>query len=147
MTNVSDGAVTSTPLDVDLDPAHGGAFLRAVGLVFDAVAPDEVRGHVDVSQEYHTPWGITHGGVYATVIESAATVGASLAVADDGGFAVGVSNQTDFLRPHRSGRLDVLARPIHQGRTLQLWGVEINDSEGRQIARGQVRLFNRTLAG
>jgi uncharacterized protein (TIGR00369 family) len=57
----------------------------------------------------------------------------------------GVNNQTDFLRPHRLGRLDVIAGPVQQGKTLQLWTVEITDSDDRLIARGQVRLFNRTL--
>jgi uncharacterized protein (TIGR00369 family) len=50
---------------------------------------------------------------------------------------------TDFVRPHRSGRLEVEATAIHQGRTQQLWQVEIRRSEDRKlIARGQVRLQN-----
>lgn len=143
MTETSRAHATAQPEPADLDPAHAGAFLRAVGLYYDAVSPHEVRAHLEVTEEHHTPWGMTHGGLYATVIESVASVGASLAVRADGGFAVGVNNQTDFLRPHRTGRLDVLARPVQQGRALQLWIVEINDGQGRLIARGQVRLFNR----
>ncbi|MEV6654688.1 PaaI family thioesterase [Streptomyces sp. NPDC051219] len=134
-------------LAVDLDPAHAGEFLRAVGLHIDTVSPREVRAHLDVSERHHTPWGITHGGLYATVIESVASVGASYAVESDGGFAVGVSNQTDFLRPYVAGRLDVLATPVQQGKSLQLWVVEISDGDGRLIARGQVRLFNQVLPG
>ena len=54
-----------------------------------------------------------------------------------------VSNATDFLRPHRSGRLQVVAVPIQQGRTQQLWQVEIRRPEdGKLVARGQVRLQN-----
>ncbi|MEV7236259.1 PaaI family thioesterase [Streptomyces sp. NPDC051020] len=80
--------------------------------------------------------------VVGSALESVASVGASAAVADSGGYAVGVNNQTDFLRPHREGRLEVLARPVHQGRALQLWTAEITDADSRLIARGQVRLFN-----
>jgi uncharacterized protein (TIGR00369 family) len=79
------------------------------------------------------------------VIESAASVGATYAVLPDGKFAVGVSNQTDFLRPHVAGRLDVRATPIQQGRTLQLWLVEITNDDGKTVARGQVRLINQAL--
>jgi len=129
-------------LQVDLDPAHAGAFLQALGLYIDKISPDEVRAHIDVTSEHHTPWGITHGGVYATILESVTSVGASAALAESGGYAVGVNNQTDFLRPHREGRLEVLTRPVHQGRTLQLWTAEITDADNRLIARGQVRLFN-----
>jgi 1,4-dihydroxy-2-naphthoyl-CoA hydrolase len=133
--------------DVDLDPAHAGEFLRSVGLYFDTVTATEVLAHLDASARHHTPWGVVHGGLYATLIESAASVGASYAVRADGKFAVGVNNQTDFLRPHVAGRLDVRATPIQQGRTLQLWLVEITNGQGKTVARGQVRLLNQPLPG
>jgi len=132
---------------VDLDPEHSGAFLRSVGLHFDTLTGTEVRAHLDASEQHHTPWGIVHGGLYTTVIESAASVGASLAVLPEGKFAVGVNNQTDFLRPHVAGRLDVRATPVQQGRTLQLWLVEITNGDGKTVARGQVRLINQALPG
>jgi acyl-coenzyme A thioesterase PaaI-like protein len=54
---------------------------------------------------------------------------------------VGVANQTDFLRPHRTGTLEALATPVHQGRTQQLWVTVISRiSDGKPVARGQVRL-------
>jgi 1,4-dihydroxy-2-naphthoyl-CoA hydrolase len=56
---------------------------------------------------------------------------------------VGVSNATDVLRPHRSGRLRVVGEPVHQGRGYQLWQVEIRTAEeDKLIARGQARLQN-----
>ncbi|MGW3244081.1 PaaI family thioesterase [Streptomyces sp. NPDC001070] len=133
--------------DPVLDPERAGAFLKAVGLRFDSITAQEVTAHLEVGEEHHTPWGITHGGLYTTVVESVASVGASYAVRDDGRFAVGVGNQTDFLRPHVKGRLDVRGTAIQQGGSLQLWLVEISDADGRAIARGQVRLFNRSLPG
>jgi 1,4-dihydroxy-2-naphthoyl-CoA hydrolase len=132
---------------VDHDSAAAGAFLRSVGLEFDLISPTEVRAHLDASAEHHTPWGVVHGGLYATVIESVASVGASAAVEPDRKFAVGVNNQTDFLRPHFTGRLDALGRPIQQGRQLQLWLVELTNADGKVIARGQVRLSNQPLPG
>jgi 1,4-dihydroxy-2-naphthoyl-CoA hydrolase len=132
---------------VAVDPDRGGDFLRSVGFRIDSVSGDEVRGHLEASAQHHTPWGIVHGGLYTTVIESAASIGASYAVSSDGRFAVGVNNQTDFLRPHVAGRLDVRASAIQQGRTLQLWLVEITNEQGRTVARGQVRLINQQLPG
>jgi 1,4-dihydroxy-2-naphthoyl-CoA hydrolase len=131
--------------EADPDPAGEGEFLRSVGLRFDVLTGTEVRAHLDASEQHHTPWGMVHGGLYTTVIETAASVGASHAVRGDGKFAVGVNNQTDFLRPHVAGRLDVRATPLQQGRTLQLWLVEITNGDGRTVARGQVRLMNRPL--
>jgi uncharacterized protein (TIGR00369 family) len=85
-------------------------------------------------------------GVYAHVIESIATIGARAAVRDAGLNALGISNQTDFLRPFARGRLDIAGRPVQQGRTSQPWVVEISNGDGKLVSRGQVRLFNQAAS-
>ncbi|MGY1639754.1 PaaI family thioesterase [Geodermatophilus sp. SYSU D00703] len=123
-------------------------FVAASGFEVTEVSGTRVAGHVDLGPDQHTPWGVVHGGVYCTVVESAASIGASAAVVDRGQFAVGVNNSTDFLRPVTTGRVDVLAEPIQQGRTLQLWLVTLTRSDdGKPVARGQVRLQNVPLPG
>jgi 1,4-dihydroxy-2-naphthoyl-CoA hydrolase len=119
-----------------------GAFLRVAGLVFDEVTATRVAGHLLLSPEHHTPWGIVHGGVYTTAIESAASVGASTAVRDQGQVAVGLTNTTHFLRSATAGRVNVEATALHQGRTQQLWRVDITDESGRLVAHGELRLQN-----
>jgi 1,4-dihydroxy-2-naphthoyl-CoA hydrolase len=110
---------------------------------FDEVTPTRVGGSVAADERHHQPWGLVHGGLYTAAIETFATTGAYEAVKDRGQQAVGVTNITDFVRPHRSGRLHVQADAIHQGRTQQLWQVEIRRLEDdKLVARGQVRLQN-----
>jgi 1,4-dihydroxy-2-naphthoyl-CoA hydrolase len=110
---------------------------------FDETSATRVSGSIAADERHHQPWGLVHGGLYTTVIETFATTGAFEAVKDRGQQAVGVSNTTDFLRPHRTGRLHVLAVPIQQGRTQQLWQVEIRrPDDDKLVARGQVRLQN-----
>jgi 1,4-dihydroxy-2-naphthoyl-CoA hydrolase len=136
----------SVPLSFDaesVNQASSSAFLRAIGLHFDHVAPDEVRAHLVATEQHHTPWGVVHGGVYAAIVESVGTIGAVRSLESTGQLAVGVNNQIDFLRPHRTGRLEVRGTPIQQGKRLQLWQVEITNAEGKLVARGQVRLFNQ----
>jgi 1,4-dihydroxy-2-naphthoyl-CoA hydrolase len=102
-----------------------------------------VRGSIAADQRHHQPWGLVHGGLYTTAIETFATTGAHEAVKDRGLQTVGVANSTDFLRPHRAGRLEVVAVSVHQGRSQQLWQVEVRRPEdGKLVARGQVRLQN-----
>ena len=131
-----------------LDLGAASAFVAATGFEIAEVTGTRVTGHVDLGPEHHTPWGVVHGGVYCTVVESAASIGASTAVVDRGQFSVGVNNNTDFLRPMTTGRLDVLAEPVQQGRTLQLWLVTLTRADdGKTVARGQVRLQNVPLPG
>jgi len=128
-----------------LEPASledTSAFLRTAGLVFDEISPTRVTGHLDLGPDHHTPWGIVHGGVYATAIESAASVGASMAVRDQGLVAVGLTNTTHFLRSVTEGRVNVEAIALSQGRTQQLWRVDFTDEAGRLTAHGELRLQN-----
>ena len=120
----------------------GSAFLRAAGLVFDEITGTRVTGHLDLNQDHHTPWGIVHGGVYTTAVESAASVGATTAVRDQGQVAVGLTNTTHFLRSATQGRVNLEATALSQGRTQQLWRVDITDESGRLIAHGELRLQN-----
>jgi 1,4-dihydroxy-2-naphthoyl-CoA hydrolase len=117
--------------------------MRLLEIEFEERGPTRVAGSIGADERHHQPWGLVHGGLYTTAIESFATTGAYEAVKDQGLLAVGVSNQTDFLRPHRTGRLTVVATPIQQGRSQQLWQVEIRRPEDdKLVARGQVRLQN-----
>lgn len=130
--------------DVSLDRAP--AFLRGAGLRVDEATGARVTGTIDAGPDHHTPWGVVHGGVYTTAVESACSIGASLAVVERGEYAVGLSNVTDFLRPHVAGALRVTATPIQQGRTQQLWQCEIaRADDGKLVARGQLRLQNVPL--
>ena len=117
-------------------------FVRAAGLLLDEVTGTRVTGRLELGPDHHTPWGIVHGGVYSTAIESAASIGASAAVRDVGQVAVGLTNTTHYLRSLTSGWVRVDAVPINQGRAQQLWRVDIADESGRLIAHGEVRLQN-----
>ena len=121
---------------------EASTFLRAAGLIVDEITADRVTGHLQLGGEHHTPWGIVHGGVYTTAIESAASIGASTAVRDRGQVAVGLTNTTHFLRAMTAGRVSVEAVALNQGRTQQLWRVDVTDESGRLIAHGEVRLQN-----
>jgi 1,4-dihydroxy-2-naphthoyl-CoA hydrolase len=119
--------------------AHG------VPLDVQSVEPSRVVATMELGSDQHTPWGVVHGGAYATTVETVATLGASAAVLDRGQFAVGVNNNTDFIRPVVEGRLQVVAVAVQQGATQQLWQVEIRRADGKLVSRGQVRLQNVPL--
>ena len=126
-----------------LGPMDQTAFLAASGLVLDEVAADRVVGRFVLGPEHHQPFGIVHGGVYTTAIETAASIGGSISATEQGKLVVGVNNNTHFVTAVSEGRVDVVATPIVQGRTQQLWNVDITrSSDGRLVATGQLRLQN-----
>ena len=141
MSNGAAAPTASPGFDVtSLDSS--GAFVKNAGLVLDAINESKVAGHINLSAAHHTPWGIVHGGVYASAVESAASIGATAAVVERGQVAVGLTNTTHFLRSLTDGRVDVDAVALYQGRTHQLWRVDITDESGGLVAHGEVRLQN-----
>lgn len=127
----------------DASSDDASRFVQTSGLVIDEVTATSLRGHAVLGEDHLTAWGTVHGGVYASIVESAGGAGAGAAVADRGQIAVGVHNGTDFLRASTGGRVDVSAEALFQGRGQQLWDVVISQSEsGTVLARGQLRLQN-----
>ena len=133
---------TPAPPD-DSGLEHG--FIKLVGIRVEQASGDRVVLTCPVTPDLHQPFGLVHGGVYATLAETAASVGGSLWFGDQGK-VVGVSNHTDFLRAVRHGELRAEATPLARGRTTQLWQVEIVDEQGRLIAHAKVRLQNLSEA-
>ncbi len=116
---------------------------KALGLRLDEAGPDRVIMSWTVAEHHLQPYGLVHGGVYCSVVESSASLGAAMWFGDRG-TVVGVSNHTNFIRSAREGVLTAVATPIHRGRSQQLWLVEVTDEQQRTIARGEVRLQNLT---
>jgi len=126
----------------------GDGFDSELGLTYLEVTPDGGRAQLTLSDKLLQPWGIVHGGVYCSIIESLASVSAHVWLsANGGGTVVGVNNNTDFLRAVSSGTVTAESTPIHRGRRQQLWLITITADNGKQVARGQVRLQNVAAEG
>jgi 1,4-dihydroxy-2-naphthoyl-CoA hydrolase len=116
-------------------------YVQWLGLEFTELTPDRAVATMRIRPDHLQPYGIVHGGVHCSVVETVASIGGAMWFGERGK-VVGVNNQTDFLRAVRDGQLTATGLPVHRGRLQQLWVVEIRDAEDRLVARGQVRLQN-----
>jgi uncharacterized protein (TIGR00369 family) len=132
-------------LDVPFELDVG--FDRLYGLEITEIVDGIVHGRVSVRDEIKQPAGLVHGGVYAAMAESMATNGTAVTVFQDGSTAVGLSNQTSFLRPITSGTINAVARARHRGRTTWVWEVELTDDAGRLCALTRVTVAVRPRPG
>lgn len=121
-------------------------YVGHTGIELTDASADQAEGRLEINENHHQPYGVVHGGVYCTMIETLASTGAAIWAMEQGmAGAVGVSNKTDFLRATTDGVLLGRAAPIHRGRTQQLWQVDIvREGDGKLVAQGQVRLQNVT---
>jgi 1,4-dihydroxy-2-naphthoyl-CoA hydrolase len=106
-------------------------FDALLGLEYTVLEDDRVEGRLPVRDELKQPFGLVHGGVYAAIAESLASIGTGVVAARRGRQAMGLSNQTSFLRPITQGTIHARALRRHAGRTTWVWEVEILDDEGR----------------
>ncbi|QWZ07048.1 PaaI family thioesterase [Nocardioides panacis] len=133
--------MSDSRVDGLLDDDITGDFVRHLGVEFGEVTGDRVTATWTAKPDLHQPYGIVHGGVHCSVIETLASVGAAVWMGERGK-VVGVNNNTDFYRAVRTGTLTSTATPLHRGRSQQVWLVETLDPDGKVAARGQVRLQN-----
>ena len=133
--------MSDSRVDGLLDGDITGDFVRHLGVEFGEVTGDRVTATWTARPALHQPYGIVHGGVHCSVIETLASVGAAVWMGEKGK-VVGVNNNTDFYRAVRAGTLTSTATPLHRGRSQQVWLVETVDPDGKVAARGQVRLQN-----
>jgi uncharacterized protein (TIGR00369 family) len=125
MQSIRCGAVNPVPRE------YSTGFDRLYGLEIVELTDDLVRGQVAVRDELKQPMGLVHGGVYAAIAESMASLGTAVVVARDGKLAMGLSNQTSFLRPITEGTIHATAVRKHRGRTTWVWEVEMTDDGDR----------------
>jgi 1,4-dihydroxy-2-naphthoyl-CoA hydrolase len=136
--------MSSQPSDTPLSDRPAGtlgSFADFIGLSLESASGDEVVATWTARADLHQPYGIVHGGVHCSVVETLASIGGALWWGDRGQ-VVGVNNSTDFFRAVSEGELTSTATPVHRGRSTQLWDVVTRDADGRLAARGSVRLQN-----
>jgi uncharacterized protein (TIGR00369 family) len=115
-------------------PAIPPGFDSLYGLEVLSCTDEEARGRVVVEDHHRQPAGLVHGGVFASMAESLASLATYRVVAAEGMAAQGLSNQTSFLRPITGGTIHAVARRRHRGRTTWIWEVDILDDQERVCA-------------
>ncbi len=122
-------------------------FDRHYGLQLLEVGEERVLAQVAVRDELKQPAGLVHGGVYASIAESLASLATALAVLPGGDTAMGLSNATSFLRPITEGTVHAEATRLHRGRTTWVWDVRFSDDAGRTCAVTRMTIAVRPFAG
>lgn len=120
-------------------------FDRMYGLRMLALSEEEARAEVDVRDELKQPAGLVHGGLYASLAESVASIATGMAVFDEGCTAVGMANSTSFLRPITKGTVHAHAIRLHRGRTTWVWDVRFTDDRERLCALTRMTIAVRPL--
>jgi 1,4-dihydroxy-2-naphthoyl-CoA hydrolase len=121
-------------------------FDRLYGLELLSCEEDQVSARLPVREEVLQPMGLVHGGVYASMAESMTSLATALVVMPQGAMAMGLSNNTSFLRPITEGVVPARATRVHRGRTTWVWDVRFSDDQDRTCAITRMTIAVRELS-
>jgi 1,4-dihydroxy-2-naphthoyl-CoA hydrolase len=107
------------------------------------ISDEHAVGRFAIRDRVRQRFGLIHGGAYAALAEMLATEGTVVGVYEAGNVAMGISNDTSFLRPARGDWITARARRRHRGRTTWVWEVDHTDEEGRLCALSRVTVAVR----
>ena len=118
--------------------AHDTA-ISHLGIEFTEIGDDFLRGRVPVDRRTMQPFGLLHGGVSVLLAETLGSVGAMYA-SPEGHRAVGLDINANHLRAATTGWVTGTARPIHRGRTTQVWQIEMADDAGNPVCISRITM-------
>lgn len=131
-------------MDPSLAP-YDNTIHEALGIRALELDPDRVVFELDVTPKVHQPFGLLHGGASAVIAESAASMGAWLNCDQQNEYTVGVDLNITHLRARSEGTVRATATPIRKGKTVQVWGIDIDDQDGKRVAVARCTLAVRPL--
>ena len=123
----------------------GPHFPRLLGTEWLDDEPDDARARIEVRDELLQPFGILHGGVMSSLVESVCSRATARVVFEQGMAAMGQSISVNFLRPVAVGSIEARCRARHRGRTTWVWDAEVLDDQERLCALAQMTIAVRPL--
>jgi 1,4-dihydroxy-2-naphthoyl-CoA hydrolase len=121
--------------------AHSrGTLSESLGIEFTEAGTDFLRGRMPVDQRTKQPYGLLHGGASVALAETLGSAAGNLCLDGDRSVAVGLEISANHLRPATQGWVIGTARPIHLGRSTQVWDIRIEDEAGHMTCISRLTL-------
>jgi 1,4-dihydroxy-2-naphthoyl-CoA hydrolase len=122
-----------------LNAMSRGTAMEPLGIVFTEVGADFLRATMPVDARTRQPYGLLHGGASVLLAETLGSSAGMLSVGEGQG-VVGIEVNANHLRGVREGTVTGTARPLHVGRSTQVWEIRIEDEAGRAVCVSRLTL-------
>jgi 1,4-dihydroxy-2-naphthoyl-CoA hydrolase len=127
-------AIWKQSIDLErINAWNSSTLVEHLGMRVTEIGDDYLRGTMPVDQRTIQPFGLLHGGASVALAESLGSLGANLVLDAGEGMAVGLDINANHVRAATSGFVTGTARPLHMGRSTQVWEIRIEDEQGNLI--------------
>lgn len=128
------------PTDLDrLNAWNRDSLVEHLGMTITEVGADFVRGSMPVDARTKQPFGLLHGGASVALAESLGSLAGNLCI-DASEMAVGLDINANHVRAATHGLVTGTARPLHVGRSTQVWEIRIEDEHARLVCISRLTL-------
>ena len=114
------------PLE-ELNKLSKNTILEVLDIKITGVGEDYIEATMPVDKRTHQPHGILHGGASVVLAESLGSIAAVLTIDQSQFYCVGVEINANHIKSVKSGLVTGTAKPIHIGRSTQVWNIEIRN--------------------
>lgn len=109
-----------------------------LGIEFVEIGDDFIKARMPVDQRTHQPFGLLHGGASVVMAESLGSMATYLNIDSDKFAAVGIEVNANHVRGVKSGFVTGTVRPLHVGRSTQIWDIRIEDDAGKLVCASRL---------
>jgi 1,4-dihydroxy-2-naphthoyl-CoA hydrolase len=123
-----------------LNANNENTLMQALGIRLSAVGEDWLAGTMPVDRRTHQPFGLLHGGASVALAETLGSVAALLTLDPAHEIAVGLDINANHVRGVRAGIVTGTARPLHLGRSTQVWDIRIENEAGALVCTSRLTM-------
>ncbi len=124
-----------------LQSVANNELLQFLGVKIEVAEPDRVVLTMPVTSKVHQYTGIMNGGVSVYLAETAASIGVVAGSDLEKVTPVGIEINANHLRAVSKGIITVEAKPIHTGRTMSVWKIDITNDRGKLVCTSRITLL------
>lgn len=114
------------------------SLISHLGIEIIEIGEDFLTARMPVDSRTCQPMGILHGGASVALAETLGSCGANLVINRDEQYCVGLEINANHIRSVSSGYVTGVARPLHLGKTTQVWEMLIRDDEGNMVCASRM---------
>ena len=124
-----------------LDSVANNELLQFLGVKIEVAEPERVVLTMPVTSKVHQYTGIMNGGVSVYLAETAASIGVVAGSDLEKVTPVGIEINANHLRAVSKGIITVEATPLHTGRTMSVWKIDITNDRGKLVCTSRITLL------
>ncbi len=122
-----------------LEKSRENTLVSHLGITIEEIGDDYLKASMPVDSRTHQPMGILHGGASIALAETVGSM-AGYYACDEWHYCVGMEVNGNHLRAVRSGTVFAIAKPIHLGRSTQVWDIQISNEEGKKVCASRLTM-------